>query len=116
MMNTLYSLQSLAMMVLGLAAFGASVFSFIDAARHPKEAYAQQEKLSKPVWLGITGAAALITLTGITNVMAGGIFALIAVVAVGVYLADVRPALKQISPYIRKRKNSSGGHGPHGSW
>lgn len=116
MLTTLYSVQALAMLVLGVAAFGASVFSLVDALRHPQEAYVQQEKMTKPVWVGITVGATLITLVSVTNVMRGGIFTLIAIVAVGVYLADVRPALKQVSPYIRKRKNSQGGHGPYGSW
>ena len=115
-MPTLIAAQNLAMTVLGVAAFGAAIFCFVDAARNPAEAFTAAGKLTKTWWLAITGLSTLVTLVAISNVMRGGIFAIVAIVAIGVYLADVRPALKSIAPSIRRRKNSAGGHGPYGSW
>lgn len=115
MMQTLNSVQAIAMLALGVAAFGAALFCFFDAARNPAEAFVAAGKLTKTWWLVITGLSTLVAFVAMGNFMRGGFFVIIAVVAIGVYLADVRPALQSIAPSIRRRK-SAGGHGPYGSW
>lgn len=116
MLATLNTVQAFAMLALGVGAFAASAYCLVDALRHPKESFAHAEKLSKTWWTVILVIAVLVTLVSISNVLAGGLFSILAIVAVGVYLADVRPALRQVTPRIRRRRNSAGGHGPHGSW
>ncbi len=68
-------------------------WSFVDAAIRSAPAYPAAGKLTKPVWLGITGLSLLIAVfTG-----ALGLFGIIAAVASIVYLADVRPAVREIT-------------------
>ena len=76
--------------VLMLAVFATTVYSFIHAALQRPDAYTAAEKMTKPIWLIILGAAALLTwVLGITGVA-------IAAVAAGVYLVDVRPKLLEV--------------------
>lgn len=73
--------------VLGLA-----LWALIDSITRPTAAFAAAEKLTKPAWMGINGVALIaIYFNGVFS-----IFALIAIVAIGVYLADVRPAVRSL--------------------
>lgn len=58
------------------------------AALAPASAYSVEGKWPKPAWIGICAVAALLF-----AVRPLGIFGLIAMVAVGVFFADVRPAV-----------------------
>ena len=76
--------------VLQLAVLGTTLYAFVHAAMQRTDAYAAAEKLTKPVWLVILGAAGLLSLVlGITGVA-------IAAVAAGVYIVDVRPKLLEV--------------------
>ena len=75
--------QSLVTLVLGVVALGCEVFAFVDALRHPDNAYVAASKRTKRFWLLITGVALLF---GSISVFLGA----------AVYLADVRPALRQV--------------------
>jgi len=76
--------------VLQLAVLGTTVYAFVHAAMQRTDAYTAAEKLTKPVWLVILGAAGLLSLVlGITGVA-------IAAVAAGVYIVDVRPKLLDV--------------------
>ena len=76
--------------VLQLAILLMTAYAFVHAALQRPDAYTAAEKLTKPVWLVILGAAALLALVlGITGIA-------IAAVASGVYLVDVRPKLLEI--------------------
>lgn len=103
------SLQQLVLLVLTVAAFGMQVYALVDAVRTRKEAFDLAGKLTKQKWVAILGVAAAL---GFVSLGGGlGFLAIIAVVAAGVYLADVRPAVRQIG----------GGHsgersGPYGPW
>jgi hypothetical protein len=69
-------------------------FAFISALLYPADAYHAAGKLTKPAWCAITGlgfAAALITMSGL------GILSIAFTIAALVYLADVRPALAEVS-------------------
>ncbi|GMA40991.1 DUF2516 family protein [Mobilicoccus caccae] len=111
-MQWLSQAQNLVVLVLGIAGLVFGLWAFVDAAMNDKGAYAAEGKQSKTFWLvalGISLAVLFVSVTAILNM-----FGLIALVAVGVYFADVRPALK---PYrARKRKGGASGSGPHGSW
>lgn len=71
------------------------VFAFAHALSQRADAYTAAERLTKPAWLGITGggtfALLLFQLYG-----AGGMFWLAGLVAVTVYLVDVRPKLIEV--------------------
>jgi 4-amino-4-deoxy-L-arabinose transferase-like glycosyltransferase len=76
--------------VLQLAVLGTTLYAFVHAAMQRTDAYTAAEKLTKPVWLVILGAAGLLSLVlGITGVA-------IAAVASGVYIVDVRPKLLEV--------------------
>ena len=111
--NVLYSVQGLLLLALGLVALALEVWAFVDAVRYPSAAYPAAGKLTKPAWLGILGVALAIGVITVFNVMGFGI---VGVVAAGVYLADVRPALRAISPRRSKRRGGASGQGPYGSW
>ncbi len=109
-MQRLNNTQAVVMLVLGVAALAMEVFALVEAARHPAAAYAAADKLNKGAWVAITGVAALVGFVTVGNVLGIG---LIAVVAAGVFLADVRPAIRRYTP--AKRRGGSG-QGPYGSW
>lgn len=104
-------IQDYILLVLGLAALGMEIFALVDAVRHQTQAYPAAGKLTKPAWIGILVVAVMIGIVSVTNVFGFGV---LGVVAAGVYLADVRPALRAIAP--RKRKGGASGTGPYGSW
>ena len=73
------------------AVFGAVVYAFVHAAMQRPDAYPAVDKLTKPAWLAILGVAGLLSL-----LLTGGLGAVIAAVAAGVYLVDVRPKLLEV--------------------
>jgi hypothetical protein len=77
----------------------------VDALRHRPDAFTAAGKLTKPIWCGILGVAAIIAFIVVFNPLS--IFGIITVVAAGVYLVDVRPALRNIT---------GGSQGPYGRW
>ena len=78
------------LLVLEIAIFVMAVYAFIHAAMQRSDAYTAANKLTKPVWLIILGAATLLTLVlGIMGLI-------ITACAAGVYLVDVRPKLLEI--------------------
>ena len=94
-----------------VGAFVVEAFAFIDALRHPAAAYTAASKQSKPLWLIILGVALVIGFGGITQEV--GLFSflalpIIAFVAAAIYLADVRPKVKDVRPGQRQ--------GPYGPW
>ena len=75
---------------LQIAVLLTTVYAFVHAALQRPDAYTAADKLTKPVWLIILGAGALLALVlGITGVA-------ISAVAAGVYLVDVRPKILEI--------------------
>lgn len=102
----LNSAQSLVLLVLTVAAFGLSAFAFVDALRRPAAAFEYAGKRTKRFWsilLGVALALAFVSLGG--NI---GILVILSVVAAGVYLADVRPAVKTYG--------GGPSRGPYGGW
>lgn len=68
------------------------LWALVDAATRPAAAFPATDKLSKPAWLGILLLSGLVLyFMGFMSFL--GIFA---AVAVGVYLADVRPAVREL--------------------
>ena len=83
------------LVLVNLVLLGLAVWAFADAALRPAAAFPAAGKLTKPVWLGITGVCVALSLWGV------GLFGLLGgaiAVAVIVYLVDVRPAVREMRP------------------
>ncbi|MGH3521042.1 MAG: DUF2516 family protein [Haloechinothrix sp.] len=71
------------------------VYAFVHALIQRSDAYAAADRLSKPAWAGITGAGTLALLVfGPADF--GMLFWIAGLVAVLVYLVDVRPKLIEV--------------------
>jgi hypothetical protein len=105
-MDALGTVQGLLMLVIGVLALGVQGFALVDAFRQRTDAFPAAGKLTKPLWLAILAVATAIGVIFVLNPFS--VFNLIAFVAAGVYLADVRPAIKSIS--------GGGNSGPYGRW
>jgi len=85
------AIHDLLNLVLFFAALGLQLFAFVDAVSRPARDFQAMDKMTKPAWLLILGLA-LVSILLFRSPM--GLLGLLGVVAAGVYLADVRPALQ----------------------
>jgi hypothetical protein len=85
-------LVGLIFLALKVLALVGAVYAIVHAVRQRPDAFTAVNKLTKPIWLGILIVAALILLA--TSPV--GLLGIIAVVAVCVYLVDVRPRVDDI--------------------
>ncbi|MFL6180326.1 MAG: DUF2516 family protein [Actinomycetes bacterium] len=100
-MNVLHGVGTL-MLVITLATLALGVFDFVDAAVRRSDAFVAAGKLTKVAWLAITGASTVVLyLFGVIS-----FFGIPAIVALLVYLVDVRPAVREVT----------GGRPPNTSW
>ncbi|KRE54737.1 DUF2516 family protein [Phycicoccus sp. Soil748] len=112
MFGTLGSLQAVVTLLLSLVAFAAEVFALVDALRYRPEVYVAAGKRTKQFWTIILAVAVLLGFVSLGS--SGRIFSigLIAFVGAAIYLADVRPALRQMVG----RGGGSQHMGPYGPW
>ncbi len=97
-------------LALGLAAFAVEAWAFIDAITRPAQAFVATGKQTKPLWLIILGVAAVVGLYGaVYGVGPVSILPVAASVAAAIYLADVRPK-------VREFKSGGTSSGPYGPW
>ncbi|HJV98013.1 MAG TPA: DUF2516 family protein [Arthrobacter sp.] len=101
--------------VLAVVALGLELWALVDCARHRANAYEATGKRTKTFWLALTGGATLVGVISLFGSGGGlfgtlGLFGLAAVVAASVYLADVRPAVKDAG------RGGSRNTGPYGPW
>jgi hypothetical protein len=94
MSNLFGSLQALIMFAFGIAALGLSVFGLVDALRHRPDAFTAAGKRTKNFWLLVLGVAVALAIVSVRAPFQ--ITWIVAVVGAGVYLADVRPALRRV--------------------
>jgi hypothetical protein len=95
-----------------IAAFVVEAWAFVDAIRHPKQSYVAAGKQTKPLWLIILGVAFLIGIGGaLGQLTIFSFLPILAFVAAAIYLADVRPKVRDI-----KGGGSSSHQGPYGPW
>ena len=66
-----------------------ALVGIVFAALAPASAYSIEGKWPKPAWIGICAGSALLF-----AIRPLGIFSIIAMVAVGVFFADVRPSVR----------------------
>jgi uncharacterized membrane-anchored protein len=83
---------SVILLVIRIVALGGAAFALFHAARQRKDAFTAVDKLSKPIWLSILAVAFLVLLL----FPAVQLFGIVAVVAVCVYLVDVRPRVDDV--------------------
>lgn len=82
------------MLVLLVAVLVTAVYAFVHAALQRPDSYTAADKLTKPVWLVILGAA--VALASILYPVLGVLGMAMSACASGVYLVDVRPKLLEI--------------------
>lgn len=106
-MDLLADLQRWIVLALSVVALGVEAWALLDCVRRPGDAFTAAGKRTKPFWLAVTAVA---TLLGVVSLGAiPGLLGIIGVIAAGVYLADVRPALDQVMGRGRA-------DGPYGPW
>ncbi|MEW1812878.1 DUF2516 family protein [Pseudarthrobacter phenanthrenivorans] len=107
-------------LILAFVAFGLELWAVVDCVRHRANAFEATGKRTKMFWLALTGGAVFIGGISLYSTLSVGgsgcffstlgLFGLAAVVAASVYLADVRPAVKDAG------RGGSRNMGPYGPW
>lgn len=107
MFDVFGSFQALLSLLLLLGALGLMGYAFVDALRVPADAFPAAGKQTKNIWLIILGVALAINIVLLSPI---SIFGLAGVIAAGIYVVDVRPAVKQTG------RGRGSNEGPYGPW
>ena len=89
-MHLFYDASNLLLAAISVGLLVLKAYAFVDCARRPAAPFVAYSKLSKPIWLGITGVAALFQLVSSSPL---GLLSIAGTVAAIVYLVDVKPAV-----------------------
>nr|WP_246170942.1 DUF2516 family protein [Pseudonocardia hierapolitana] len=90
----MYNLDNWVLWAIWLLAIPVGGYAFVHALMQRADAFTAADKLTKPAWLGITGASALVLIVFQRGPLgSGALFWLAALVAVLVYIVDVKPAV-----------------------
>jgi hypothetical protein len=108
-MDILGPVQSFVLLILGIGSLVLTGFAVFDALRRKSALFPHVGRLTKPVWMGILVAAFLISIVSLGYTSTLGFLNVIGVIAAGVYLAEIRPKLRQIDGGGRSS-------GPYGSY
>ncbi len=106
-MDAFFQAQGWLTLALGLVAFAVEIFALVDAVRQREDAYPAASKRTKRFWVIVLAVAAALGYISIGNLP--GLIGIVGFVAAAVYLADVRPALQQVTGRGRR-------DGPYGPW
>ena len=106
-------------LALAVVAFIVEAWALVDAIMRPKAAFAAAAtmsdnaagRLTKPIWLIILGVAFVLGLYAAAYGSAIGFLSVIAFVAAAIYLAGVRPKVREYS-----KRGSRTSSGPYGPW
>ncbi|MGV8873573.1 MAG: DUF2516 family protein [Rhodococcus sp. (in: high G+C Gram-positive bacteria)] len=79
-------------LILQVISVAGAAFAIFHALRQRADAFPAAGKLTKNAWLGILAVGLLLTLVGPAVIM----FWIIGIVAIAVYLVDVRPKIDSI--------------------
>lgn len=95
------------------------VFAFVDAAFRREDAYRAVDKQTKVFWLVVLGFAVAVSFLPVPLI--GQMLSLVGLVAAIVYMVDVRPRVKAVSPprgkkAMKGRKDDRNHMGPYGPW
>ncbi|PRY11123.1 uncharacterized protein DUF2516 [Kineococcus rhizosphaerae] len=113
MLDLLNNLQNGVLLLLGVLAFGLGVWALVDCLRRPAAAFVAAGKRTKTFWLVVVAVATAIGFISLPFANLG-LLGILAVVGAAVYLADVRPAVRQYGG--GPRRGDRGGQGPYGPW
>jgi hypothetical protein len=92
--SLLYELDRWVLFVIWLLAIPTGGYAFVHALMQRADAFTAADKLTKPAWLGITGASLLVLIVFRGGPLGSGLlFWIAALVAVLVYIVDVKPAV-----------------------
>lgn len=92
--DLLNHLDTWVLLGLWLLAIPVGGYAFVHALLQRSDAFTAVDKLTKPAWLGITGASLLVLIVFQGGPRSSGaLFWIAALVAVLVYLVDVKPAV-----------------------
>lgn len=92
-MSLLYNLDTWVLWVIWVLGIPMGAYAFIHAVRQRADAFTAADKLTKPAWLGITGASLLVLIVFQGPMSSGALFWIAGLVAVLVYIVDVKPAV-----------------------
>jgi len=106
--NGAYAPLAYFFVALAVAAFVVEAWAFIDAITRPAQAFVAAGKQTKVIWLIILGIAVVLGLYAAAYGGGTGFLSVAAFVAAAIYLADVRPKVKE----FRRDRSSSGPYGP----
>ena len=117
--NGVYTPLNYFFVALAVAAFVVEAWAFVDAITRPKAAFAAAAtmsdnaagRLTKPIWQIILGVAFVVGLYSAAYGGAVGFLSVLAFVAAAVYLAGVRPKVREYS-----KRGSRSSSGPYGPW
>jgi hypothetical protein len=108
-MMALNSAQNLVAAAVGLGVFAMMLWALVHCARTRQDAFPAAGKRTKTFWLLLTGGATVVGFIFMLNPF--NLFNLAAIVAAGVYHADVKPAVNGV------QRGGQGTHmGPYGPW
>ncbi len=99
--------------------FVLSVVALVDAARRPPRAFESAGKRTKQFWVWLLVAATAVAFVALPPPVGYGFLSFLAfgsAVAAGVYLADVRPAVRPYSGGSGGGRGGRPGGGPYGGW
>jgi hypothetical protein len=92
-----YTLDEWVLFGVWLLAIPVGGYAFVHALMQRRDAFTAADKLTKPAWLGITGASLLVLIVFQYGPRSSGaLFWIAGLVAVLVYIVDVRPAVAHV--------------------
>lgn len=100
------TVQGAVLLVLGIASLALTAFATVDALRQRSNLFPAVGRQTKVFWVAVLAVAFLISIVSLYNALS--LFNVVGVIAAGIYLADVRPKIKEISG---GRGSSSGPYG-----
>jgi Protein of unknown function (DUF2516) len=117
--NGVYTPLNYFFVALSIAAFGVEAWAFVDAIIRPKAAFAAAasmgdnavQRLTKQWWLIILGVAFVLGLYAAAYGGGIGFLSVLAFVAAAIYLAGVRPKVREYG-----KRGSRSSSGPYGPW
>jgi hypothetical protein len=92
-MTNVFQVEGTIMLVVFFVLLAVKIFAFGSSLLYSGEAYSAANKLTKPAWCIILGLGVVLQLIGSPI----GILSIAFTIAAFVYLADVRPALAQLT-------------------
>jgi hypothetical protein len=92
--QTIHNIENGLLLVLFLGVLALQLWALVDCVTRKAAAFPAAGKLTKPTWILLTAVAVapVILLQNVTNLLA-----YIGIIVSCVYLADVRPAVREIS-------------------